>query len=220
MLFDLLTLSDSNLPAGGYAFSNGLEAASHMGLLSNADQLSAYLSTTIYNAAHSELPFIYSCYNQESLNLDDLLMTYDAMITTQTMAKASAVQGRNLIRIMNTLYPSDAMNTLRKKLIKHALPAHHTIVYGTTFQVAELALLQTKQLFMYQVLRDQVSSAVRLGIIGPMEAAQLQKQHHQTCEVAIQHTTDQPYTQATRNAPQIDITQSFHQHLYSRLFQS
>jgi len=220
MLFDLLTLADSNLPVGGYAFSNGLEAASHLGLLQNPDHLNAYITTAIHNTAQSELPFIHSCHTGDASLLNDILLTYDAMLTTQTMAQASAVQGRNLIRIMNTLYPSDAMTQLRQTLIKQTAPAHYTIVYGTTFHTAGLALLQTKQIFMYQMLRDQISATVRLGIIGPMEAAQLQKHHHQTCEMAIAQTTNTPYTHATRSAPQIDITQSFHQHLYSRLFQS
>lgn len=220
MLFDLLTLADSNLPAGGYAFSNGLESASHLGLLSNTEHLSAYLSTVIYNTAQSELPFLQSSNTTDPDSLHTMLTTYDAMLTTPTMAQASTIQGRNLMRIMNTLYPSDAMSQLRQTLIKNQWPTHHTTVFGTTFHVAGFATLQTKQVYMYQVLRDQVSAAVRLGLIGPMEAAQLQKSHHTTCETAIHQTTDTPYTQATRNAPQIDITQSFHQHLYSRLFQS
>jgi urease accessory protein len=220
MLFDLLTLADSNLPVGSYAFSNGLEAASHLGILSSTDHLHDYITTAIYNTAQSELPFIQSCNTTDAASLSDILITYDAMLTTQTMAQASAVQGRNLIRIMNTLYPSDAMTQLRQTLLKQTVPAHYTIVYGTTFYVAGFAQIQTQQIFMYQMLRDQISAAVRLGIIGPMEAAQLQKRHHQTCEMAIQQTTDTPYTHATRSAPQIDITQSFHQHLYSRLFQS
>lgn len=220
MLFDLLTLADSNLPAGGYAFSNGLESASHLGLLSNTEHLSAYLSTVIHNTAQSELPFLQSSNTTDPDNLHTMLTTYDAMLTTPTMAQASTIQGRNLMRIMNTLYPSDAMTQLHQIRIKNQWPTHHTIMFGTTFHIAGFATLQTKQIFMYQVLRDQVSAAVRLGLIGPMEAAQLQKRHHTTCETAIHHTAETPYTHATRNAPQIDITQSFHQHLYSRLFQS
>ena len=218
MLFDLLTLADSNLPAGGYAFSNGLESASHLGLLSSSKHLSDYLSTAIYNVAQSELPFIQSSTDINTVHTQ--LTTYDAMLTAPTLTQASTIQGRNLLRIMNTLYPSDAMTQLQQTLIKNQWPTHHTVVFGTTFHTAGFATLQTKQVYMYQVLRDQVSAAVRLGIIGPMEAAQLQKSHHPTCENAIHQTTDTPYTQATRSAPQIDITQSFHQHLYSRLFQS
>jgi len=222
VIFDLLTLSDSNLPAGGYAFSNGLESASHLGLLSSSEHLNAYITTAIHNIAQSELPFIQSCYTTDAIpqNLDDMLLTYDAMITTPTMAQASTVQGRNLLRIMNTLYPSETMDNLQKTLIKHPLPTHHTIVFGCTFHTAGIGLPQAKQIFMYQVLRDQMSAAVRLGIIGPMEAAHIQKQHHPTCEKVLHQTMDIPYTQATRSAPQIDIAQSFHQHLYSRLFQS
>lgn len=220
MLFDLLTLADSNLPAGGYAFSNGLESASHLGLLSTPQDLNAYLSTVIHNTAQSDLPFIHSSTTTDPTQLATLLTHYDAMLTSPTMAQASTIQGRNFIRIMNTLYPSNAMTQLRQTCLKNQWPTHHTIIFGTTFHIAGFTTLQTKQIYMYQLLRDQVSAAVRLGLIGPMEAAQLQKSHHATCEMAIHQTLDLPYTQATRSAPQIDITQSFHQHLYSRLFQS
>lgn len=222
MLFDLLTLSDSNLPAGGYAFSNGLESASHLGLITHSAALQDYLKSVIVNVAQSELPFIQSCYAQDITSefLDVLLETYDAMITTPTMAQASAIQGRNLLRIMHALYPSNAMTTLRQKWLTSIWPTHHTLIFGATYYTAGFAILQTRQMYLYQVLRDQISTAVRLGIIGPMEAVQTQKNMHSVCEEAIRQTTHLTHENASRNAPQIDIAQSFHQHLYSRLFQS
>ena len=222
MLFDLLTLADSNLPAGGYAFSSGLESAFHMGLLRTSSDLESYLHSTLYTTAQSELPFINACFNGDPIPSDvtDLLTTYDAMLTAPAIARASAVQGRNLLRIMFELYPSDAMNNLRTTLLKQPVPAHHTIVFGTTFRIAEFTPDHTVQIFMYQFLRDQVSAAVRLGQIGPLEAARLQKRHHTTATEAITSVADLPYTYATRSAPQWDIAQSMHEHLYSRLFQS
>lgn len=222
MLFDLLTLADSNFPTGGYAFSNGLEATKQMGLLRSSDDLDAYLQTVIHATARSEIPFINACFAGDAIpaDLTDMLLTYDAMLTAPAIARGSEVQGRNLLRLMRDLYFSDAMARLHKSLLSQSVPAHYTIVFGTTFRVAGLKRGHTCRIFMYQFLRDQVSAAVRLGQIGPLEAARLQKRHHKTAIGAISSVAQADYTRATRCAPQWDIAQGMHAYLYSRLFQS
>ena len=222
MLFDLLTLADSNLPMGGYAFSNGLEATKQMGLLRSSDDLDAYVQTVIYAMARSEIPFINACFKGDPIptDLTEMLLTYDAMLTAPAIARGSEVQGRNLLRLMRDLYFSDAMARLHKALLSQPVPAHYTIVFGTTFRIAGLKRRHTCRIFMYQFLRDQISAAVRLGQIGPMEAARLQKRHHKTAIRAMTSVAQADYTCATRCAPQWDIAQGMHEYLYSRLFQS
>ncbi len=222
MLLDLLTLADSNFPTGGYAFSNGLEAAKQMGLLRSSDDLDAYMQTVIHATARSEIPFINACFKGDPLpeNLTDMLLTYDAMLTAPAIARGSEVQGRNLLRLMRDLYFSDAMARLHKILLSQPVPAHYTIVLGMTFRIAGLKHRHTCRIFMYQFLRDQISAAVRLGQIGPMEAARLQKRHHKTAIRAMTSVAQTDYTCATRCAPQWDIAQGMHEFLYSRLFQS
>ncbi len=222
MLLDLLTLADSNFPTGGYAFSNGLEAAKQMGLLRSSDDLDAYMQTVIHATARSEIPFINACFKGDPLpkNLTDVLLTYDAMLTAPAIARGSEVQGRNLLRLMCDLYFSDAMARLHKILLSQPVPAHYTIVFGMTFRIAGLKHRHTCRIFMYQFLRDQISAAVRLGQIGPMEAARLQKRHHKTAIRAMTSVAQTDYTCATRCAPQWDIAQGMHEFLYSRLFQS
>ena len=222
MLLDLLTLADSNFPTGGYAFSNGLEATKQMGLLRSSDDLDAYMQTVIYATAKSEIPFINACFKGDPLpaDLTDMLLTYDAMLTAPAIARGSEVQGRNLLRLMRDLYFSDAMARLHKILLSQPVPAHYTIVFGMTFRIAGLKHRHTCRIFMYQFLRDQISAAVRLGQIGPMEAARLQKRHHKTAIRAMTSVAQTDYTCATRCAPQWDIAQGMHEFLYSRLFQS
>ena len=222
MLLDLLTLADSNFPTGGYAFSNGLEATKQMGLLRSSDDLDAYMQTVIYATARSEIPFISACFKGDPLpaDLTDMLLTYDAMLTAPAIARGSEVQGRNLLRLMRDLYFSDAMARLHKILLSQPVPAHYTIVFGMTFRIAGLKHRHTCRIFMYQFLRDQISAAVRLGQIGPMEAARLQKRHHKTAIRAMTSVAQTDYTCATRCAPQWDIAQGMHEFLYSRLFQS
>ena len=71
-----------------------------------------------------------------------------------------------------------------------------------------------------QILRDQMSAAVRLGVIGPLEAARRQQGLYEYCARILAEGDGIEYTGATRTAPQLDIAQSLHDHLYSRLFQS
>ena len=222
MLLDLLTLADSNFPTGGYAFSNGLEAAKQMGLLRSSDDLDAYMQTVIHATARSEIPFINACFKGDPLpeNLTDMLLTYDAMLTAPAIARGSEVQGRNLLRLMRDLYFSDAMARLHKILLSQPVPAHYTIVFCMTFWVLGVLNKQKYLNFLYQFLRDQISAAVRLGQIGPMEAARLQKRHHKTAIRAMTSVAQTDYTCATRCAPQWDIAQGMHEFLYSRLFQS
>ena len=193
-----------------------------MGFLRSSDDLDAYLQTVIHATANSEIPFINACFAGDEIpaDLTNILLTYDAMLTAPAIARGSEVQGRNLLRLMRDLYFSDAMARLHKSLLSQSVPAHYTIVFGATFRVAGLEHRHTCRIFMYQFLRDQISAAVRLGQIGPLEAARLQKRHHETALHAISAVAQADYTCATRCAPQWDIAQGMHAYLYSRLFQS
>ena len=94
------------------------------------------------------------------------------------------------------------------------------MVFGLALKAAGFVQTDAQQLYMFQVLRDQMSAAVRLGIVGPMEATRRQLGLYGHCEELLAEVAGRPYTQATRCAPQLDIAQSVHDDLYSRLFQS
>ena len=93
-------------------------------------------------------------------------------------------------------------------------------VFALSLKAAGFAQADVQQLFMFQTLRDQISAAVRLGVIGSMEATRRQLSLYPQCGRLLAETAGRPYAQATRCAPQIDIAQSVHDELYSRLFQS
>ena len=90
----LLHLGDSALPAGGYAFSNGLEGAYQLGLLNSSTALEQYLRSAIEAAVFSEIPFVHSCYNSSSAdNPLAMLAFYEAMLTAQSVRRARPVLG-------------------------------------------------------------------------------------------------------------------------------
>ena len=214
-LYPLMHLADSALPAGGYAFSNGLEGAYQLGLLDAPGALEEFVHSALMAAAYGEIPFIHSCYTEADEGaVAEMLHFYDAMIAAPAMRRASLILGKNWLRLMAGLYPEVKRVNLRRT------HAHYTVVFGLALKAAGFAQADAQQLYMFQVLRDQMSAAVRLGIVGPMEATRRQLGLYVHCEELLAEVVGRPYAQATRCVPQLDIAQSVHDDLYSRLFQS
>ena len=210
-------LADSALPAGGYAFSSGLEGAYQLGLLDSADALEEFVLSALTAAAYGEVPFIHSCYIEYD---PEMLHFYDAMMTAPAMRRASLTLGKNWLRLMADLYPEAGLVELRRRLAHEQRPTHYTVVFGLSLKMANFQREETQQLFMFQTLRDQISAAVRLGVIGSMEATRRQLNLYPHCRRLLAGVAGRPYTRASRCVPQIDIAQSIHDDLYSRLFQS
>ena len=220
-LQQLLQLSDSGLPTGSYAFSNGLEAAYHLGLCTSADALDAFLRCALDAAAGSEVPFIHSCYALgEVEGLGELLTHYDAMQTVPSVLRASLLTGKTWMRLFDSMYPEANLATWCRSIQAQALPLHFTVVFAQSLKSAGFAAADTQRLFMFQTLRDQMSAAVRLGIVGPLQAAQRQRHLVYYGERALERVAGRAYWQAARSTPQLDIAQGVHGYLYSRLFQS
>lgn len=219
--YELMHLADSALPAGGYAFSSGLEGAYQLGLLDSPKALEEFVLSALTATAYGDIPFIHSAYAEsDDKAIAEMLHFYDAMITAPAMRRASLTLGKNWLRLTADLYPNAGIVDLRRHMVQGCWPVHYIAVFALTLKAAGFAQADVQQLFMFQTLRDQISAAVRLGVIGSMEATRRQLSLYPQCGRLLAETAGRPYAQATRCAPQIDIAQSVHDELYSRLFQS
>jgi len=218
----LLHLVDSALPTGSFAYSNGLESSLTFGLIDTPFKLRNYLYAYLQQVASLEIPFINSCciIPECTDEMRRMAEDYDALLLVPTLHRASIVQGKNWLKLLATFYPEAQLNELTDWFGGMEIPLHFTLSFALTLRRAGFAQADLQAAFLHMSLRDQLSAAVRLGFLGPMEGHRLQHDFYAVFEHLLTAHAGQNYTQATRSAFMLDAVQVFHEDIYSRLFQN
>lgn len=218
----LLHLVDSGLPTGSFAYSYGLESSLTFGLIRTPFELRNYLYSYLQQVASLELPFINSCFQMVGLTeeLHSLAAEYDAQLLVPTLHKASITQAKNWLRLLTTFYPAANLPALTAWFAHQALPLHFTVAFALSLSRAGFARADAQTMFLHTALRDQISAAIRLGFLGPMEGHQLQHDFYSIFEELLAKHADTPYVAATRSAFLLDVAQLLHEDVYSKLFQN
>jgi len=71
---------------------------------------------------------------------------------------------------------------------------------------------------MFITMRDVISAATRLNLIGPLGASVLQHKIAGFAEGLVKKWMDRPVEDACQTAPLIDTVQGCHGYLFSRMF--
>ena len=216
-------LLDSLLPTGGFAHSFGLEAAVQSHLVSNPDELKTFVIHVLENTGSLLLPFVHSASVSPNLetwhNLDKIL---DATLTNEVGRKASISQGSALMRVASAVFSEiPSLKTMRDaSLGSGTVSFHHAPIFGLVCGALRFDSTNSQRAYMYITMRDVISAATRLNLIGPLGAAVLQHQVAPTAEVILEKWMNRDVEEACQTAPLLDTVQGCHGYLFSRLFSS
>lgn len=215
----LLQLADSSFPAGGFAHSGGLEAAAQQGEVSGAAELVAFACQALYQAGHAALPLVNSAYA-----FPERLAEWDArchvFLSNHVSNRASRNQGRAFLSACEKSFPSAGVLELSERARAQKLGCHYAPLFGSLARALELSRREAQELFLFLTLRGTLSAAVRLGIVGPFQAQQMQRELTSMLEAVLARCGDLKAHDLAQTAPRIDLIQSTHDRLYSRLFQA
>ena len=218
----LLHLVDSAIPTGSFAYSYGLESSITFGLITTPFALRNYLYSHLQQAGSAELPFIHSTFQltEKSPEFQTVAEEYDAQLLVPGIYKASAVQGRNWLKLLAAFYPEAELETITQWFKSQDIPSHFTLVFTLALQRVGFALAELQAMYLHMLLRDQLSAAIRLGFLGPLEGHQLQHDFYAVFEHILAAQAGKEYGEAARSAFLLDAAQMLHEDIYSKLFQN
>jgi len=212
-------LADSAFPTGGFAHSGGLEAAWQHGEIRSRAEFIAFVETSLQQLGYASLPFMQAAW-EEPLRLAELDAHFEVFTTNHVTNRASRLQGRAFWMAVERSFPSVSVEELRPQIEAEGFCAHLPPMFGAVTSALGLEKADVVQVFFFCYLRGLIASAVRLGIVGPMEAQGIQFKLSQKAQAVAAECADIAVEEAAQTAPLLDLWQGAQDRLYSRLFQS
>lgn len=215
----LWQLADSAFPSGGFAHSGGVEAAFQHGELRSRDALVRFLEAALPHAGRGALPFVGASFDgAPPFEKIDLLC--DAFTSNHVANRASRLQGQAFLASTDRAFARTDISALRRQISDAELPGHFAPVFGAVARSLGLERLEALRLFLFGQLRGWISSAVRLGVVGPIEAQSIQARISALAENTVIDSAHHTLDDIAQTAPLIELFQGAQDRLYSRLFQT
>jgi urease accessory protein len=224
-------LADSAFPTGGFAHSSGLEAAWQHGVIKDGAAVGDFVRVGLRQSTHGLLRFALATWESATeltesnaifFEIDDAC---DLFLNNHIANRASRAQGRALLSTSTKIFPDEFLKRFAEQVRAGSCAVHAPTVFGVVCRRLGLNKPQMQDLFLFLFVRGCVSSAIRLGIIGPLEAQRLQYAIGQEGYPALPTSVNEcdkllPEELALQTTPVMDLLQGTQDRLYSKLFQS
>eukprot|EP01041_Mallomonas_annulata_P008582 gene8582-17708_t len=237
-----MQLCDSGFPGGAFSHSGGLESALMHGLVRrDSTSFSSYAAIYLEQYCNQFLPILLQSHNvklsestlSDYANIDELC---HISLANEVSRRASISQGKCFLRVVTEAFASheislSALNTATLKGLYETsdgkagvLYGHYAPIFGAICRILGFPYSLSERMFMRCVIRDMVSAAARLNIIGPLEGSRIQVIFSTVIEDMLHKRSllkdKQNLESPVQTCPILEILQSRHDQLYSRLFNS
>jgi urease accessory protein len=209
-------LVDYAFPSGSFTHSAGLEAAWQQGMVRDSESLGAFLEMSLRQMEQGVLKLVNRAWDDPE-RFREIDSDCDLFLNNHVANRASRAQGRSILTAAAKVFEMPEMVSLAKIVREEKLPGHLAGIFGCIMRSLQIDRATALNLFAFSTLRGQISAAVRLGIVGPIEGQQIQARLSQTSTIDPDSIGASHPVQIS---PLTDLVHATQDRLYSRLFQS
>ncbi|MDE7096070.1 MAG: urease accessory protein UreF [Muribaculaceae bacterium] len=219
----LLQMTDSTFPVGTFSFSNGLETASHMGIVHDADTLEQYTRSVARQGAFSDGVAALLAYRatkagnpEEVEKIDRELMLFKMNDEARMMLQR---MGKKLAELGVKLFPDCKVMTDWLADIKSgATPGTYPIAQGIAFAAAGLSEEDLFASHQYGVINMVLSAALRCVRVSHYDTQLILQRLCAESEALFEEARDMTFDDMNSFVPEMDIFASLHEKGNMRMF--
>jgi urease accessory protein len=211
----LMQLSDSFFPSGSFTLSHGLEALHQLGQIQSVKDFEDFLRLLLrYKVAPSDLVALIHAYRASNANDLATVRQADLQLFAQTpiqeTREAQRKNGRALLMVAQSIWQDAQLETLHQNALHQQIQCLHPIIFAVVGRTATLSESDTILAFLHSLLTSLVSAAIRLGILGHIQAQVVLKTMASDIEQVIQTASTMTLDEMWSCTPAIDIAQMRH----------
>ncbi|MDE5794513.1 MAG: urease accessory protein UreF [Muribaculaceae bacterium] len=219
----LLQMTDSTFPVGTFSFSNGLETASHIGIVHDADTLEQYTRSVARQGAFSDGVAALLAYRatnagnlEEVKNIDRELMLFKMNDEARMMLQR---MGKKLAELGVKLFPDcKIMADWLEDIKSGATPGTYPIAQGISFAAAGLSEEDLFASHQYGVINMVLSAALRCVRVSHYDTQLILQRLCAESDALFEEAKDMTFEDMNSFVPEMDIFASLHEKGNMRMF--
>ena len=219
----LLQMTDSTFPVGTFSFSNGLETASHLGIVHDADTLEQYTRSVARQGAFSDGVASLIAYRatlagslEEVELIDRELMLFkmndEARMMLQRMGKKLAELGVKLFPDCKVM--ADWLTDIKEG----TTPGTYPVAQGISFAAAGLSEEDLFASHQYGVINMVLSAALRCVRVSHYDTQLILQRLCAESDALFEEAKDMTFEDMNSFVPEMDIFASLHEKGNMRMF--
>lgn len=219
----LMQLADSFFPTGSFTLSHGLEALVQENKVRSIAELLVFIELLLRNkVGTTDVVALLHSYEGCKQNDFAAIVQADRLLFVQTaIAKQRETQrqsGRALLMVASGTWQDERLVKLNQATAQGNMNCLHPVIFGAISAIVGLEKVDAAISFLHGLVTSILGAAIRLGVLGHLQAQQALSQLASVIEQVWLSATSMSLEQMWSGIPSIEMAQMQHPELNQRLF--